>query len=59
MLPTMEKQRIADLITEKNELLDLLSAAFSDLNLYWRNDFVNRSLATEMKRVLEVNGRKV
>lgn len=56
MLPTSEEQKIADLATEKRELLELLSAAFSDLNLYWRNDFGNRGLATAMRDMLTRHG---
>lgn len=35
--------------TINSELLEALKAAYSDLNLYWRDDTENRGLATHLK----------
>lgn len=45
-------ERISQLEIENAKLRELLEAAFSDLNLYWRNDFENRSLAIEIRKIL-------
>jgi hypothetical protein len=43
--------------TENAELRQLLSAAYSDLNLYWRNDFENRGLAISIRKVLGMDSK--
>lgn len=48
MLPTAEEQKIADLTIERTELLDLLSAAYVQLNAYWQGDFAGRPIAKLM-----------
>lgn len=57
MLPTTEEQKIADLTTEREELLDLLSAAFGQLNAYWQGDFEGRPIARLMHERLTAAGR--
>lgn len=50
-------EEISALRSEKGKLLDLMEAAFSDLNQYWQDDFENRGLAVAMKEALERSGR--
>jgi hypothetical protein len=45
-------QAISKLRKENADLRALLEAAFSDLNLYWHNDFENRGLAIGIRKAL-------